>query len=66
MGETLSLNKAPPLAAPSYQKWEYNVRCPAAGQPTITEVSNLGEQGWELCGIYAPNGSTEFIYKRRK
>lgn len=44
-------------------EWEYNVRFPKAGEPSINELKPLGEQGWELCAVI--NGA-EFIYKRRK
>lgn len=39
------------------QKWEYRV----SYQPEISQIRNLGLQGWELCGI---NINGNFYFKR--
>ena len=49
-------------------KWEYKVvikNWPA--RDTVYVLNEMGQQGWELCGVYEPRGLTneEFILKRR-
>lgn len=46
-------------------KWAYKVWTPGCECPTTEEIlNNLGNQGWELAGVYLDSPYARYIFKR--
>jgi hypothetical protein len=53
-----------PNAAKAVQKWEYETFSALKDQPTETELSQFGKEGWELCQVIPREPHSLLIFKR--
>jgi len=50
------------------KKWEYKHEIFSAGSPDFKQLNQLGQNGWELCGItkidFPNNNNQVYIFKK--
>jgi hypothetical protein len=56
--------QAQPDRAKAVQKWEYKQTSIATGEDGATQLSKLGEDGWELVAVYSYNQPDGFQVHR--
>ena len=49
-----------------FTKWEYKISFPGTFEDSIHHMDNLGQEGWESCGIrFTENGDiAKIVWKR--